>query len=146
MIANSALAGLLRLQPGDPQAVESQLRSGVLKPDAIAVGAGLAARLKERGYAVAPFNAAMRALDDEARLKFQNARAEAFDTLRTLLLTGEVALPYSEELEEELRTCSAFTNSAGKLQILSKREWSELLHPRRSPDRLDAVVTSRSGR
>ena len=89
---------------------------------------------------VAPFNAAMRASDDEARLKFQNARAEAFDTLRTLLLTGEVALPYSEELEEELRTCSAFTNSAGKLQILSKREWSELRTRRRSPDRLDAVV------
>lgn len=89
---------------------------------------------------VASFNAAARASDEEARLRHQNLRAEAFDTLRTLLIKGEVALPYSEELEEELRTCSAFTNSSGKFQVISKKEWSELLHPRRSPDRLDAVV------
>jgi hypothetical protein len=106
-----------------------------LKPDADAIGAGLDARLKEHGYAVASFNAAARCQDEEARAKYQNARAEAFDQLRTLMLTGEVALPYDELLEEELRTCSAITNSMGRLQVISKKEWADLLHPHRSPDR-----------
>jgi hypothetical protein len=63
--------------------------------------------MKERGYDVVSFNASRRCEDDEARERFQNQRAEAFDRLRTMLVNGEVAFPYDELVEEELRTCSS---------------------------------------
>ena len=56
-----------------------------------------------------------------------------------MLVRGEVALPYSPELEAELLTCSSFTNSRGLLQVVDKEAWKKLLGGR-SPDRLDAVV------
>jgi hypothetical protein len=37
-------------------------------------------------------------------------------------------------------TCSGFTNSSGKLQIISNKEWRKFLQPKQSPDRLDVVV------
>jgi hypothetical protein len=126
----------LGVRPAD---VEDPPRA-VLRVDAGGLGQGLDSRLKERGYSVESFNAAWRCDDEDRRARFQNQRAEAFDALRTLLVNGEVALPYNELLEEELRTCSGLTNSMGKLQIISKKEWRDLLQPRRSPDRLDAVV------
>jgi hypothetical protein len=49
-----------------------------------------------------------------------------------------VGLPYSKELEEELRTCCCFTNTSGRLQIWSKADWRVVL--KRSPDRLDSVI------
>jgi hypothetical protein len=55
-----------------------------------------------------------------------------------MLVKGQVALPPDALLEEELLTCRAFTNSSGRLQVVSKKEWREVLG--RSPDRLDAVV------
>jgi hypothetical protein len=139
-LAQSAFAPLLATRPGDPTARHVEPPHAVLRVDAIGLGQGLDSRLKERGYDVVSFNASRRCEDDEARERFQNQRAEAFDRLRTMLVTGEVAFPYDELLEEELRTCSAFTNSGGRLQVISKKEWRELLQPRRSPDRLDAVV------
>jgi len=55
-----------------------------------------------------------------------------------------VALPYSAELEQELRTCRGFLNSSRKLQIIAKDEWRQVIH--RSPDRLDAAVMAVAGR
>ena len=55
-----------------------------------------------------------------------------------------VALPYSVELEEELRNYRGFLNSGGRLQIQAKDEIRELIH--RSPDRLDAVIMAVAGR
>ena len=61
-----------------------------------------------------------------------------------LIGRGEVGLPYSVELEEELRTCRGFLNSSGKLQIVAKDEWRQFIH--RSPDRLDALMMAVAGR
>lgn len=122
---------------GDP--LPSLGKPATIVIDEIGVGKGCADRLKEAGYRVSPFNASKRA--DEGNLdapRYCNLKAEAFDTLRTKLVRGEVALPYDAMLEEELLVTRAFTNSSGRLQIVAKNEMRETLG--RSPDRLDAVV------
>jgi hypothetical protein len=53
-------------------------------------------------------------------------------------------VPYSPELEQELRTARGFLNAHGKLQIISKGDWRQIIH--RSPDRLDAVVMAVAAR
>ena len=50
----------------------------------------------------------------------------------------------SPELEQELRTARGFLNNNGKLQIIAKEDWRQIIH--RSPDRLDAVVMAVAGR
>jgi hypothetical protein len=50
----------------------------------------------------------------------------------------------SPELEQELRTARGFLNSSGKLQIIAKDDWRQIIH--RSPDRLDTVVMAVAGR
>lgn len=112
--------------------------------DEIAVGRGVADRLRELGYPLVAFNASRRASTEERQQQYANLRAEAYARLRDRLVRGEVALPYSPELEEELRTCRGFLNSSGKLQIIAKDEWRQIIH--RSPDRLDAVVMAVAGR
>jgi hypothetical protein len=76
---------------------------------------------------------------EAARDRYANQRARIYDAFRTKLVRGEVALPHSPKLEAELRTCRGFTNSSGKLQIISKAEWRGILAGR-SPARLDGVV------
>ena len=49
-----------------------------------------------------------------------------------------------QPLEQELRTARAFLNSSGKLQVISKDDWRQIIH--RSPDRLDAVVMAVAAR
>jgi hypothetical protein len=92
-LAQSAFAPLLATRPGDPTARRVEPPHAVLRVDAIGLGQGLDSRLKERGYDVVSFNASRRCEDDEARERFQNQRAEAFDRLRTMLLNGEVTFP-----------------------------------------------------
>ena len=43
--------------------------------------------------------------------------------MRDKMIRGEVGLPYSPELEQELRTARGFLNSSGKLQIIAKDDW-----------------------
>jgi hypothetical protein len=64
--------------------------------------------------------------------------------MRDKMIRGEVGLPYSPELEQELRTARGFLNNNGKLQILAKEDWLQIIH--RSPDRLDAVVMAVAAR
>jgi phage terminase large subunit len=112
--------------------------------DEIGVGRGGADRLRELGYSVIAFNASKRASTEQRQFTYANLRAECYARLRDKLIRGEVGLPYSPELEQELRTARGFLNNNGKLQILAKDEWREIIH--RSPDRLDAVVMAVAGR
>jgi hypothetical protein len=112
--------------------------------DEIGVGRGVADRLRELSYSVKPFNASKRASTEARQFTYANLRAEAYARLRDKMIRGEVGLPYSPELEQELRTARGFLNSYGKLQILDKGEWRQVIH--RSPDRLDAVVMAVAAR
>lgn len=94
------------------------------------------------GYPCDPFNASKRPTTEANAERYPNLRAEADDGFRTMLVQGEVALPYDPMLEE-IRTCRAFTNSSGRLQVISKKEWKEVLG--QSPDRLDACVIAVAG-
>lgn len=132
--------GLL-LHPGDP--LDYIGLDAVLRIDEIGVGKGVNDRLAEQGYKVDPFNASRRCAREINAEKYANRRAEAYDRLRTLLVAGQVALPYDPLLEEELLTCTGFINSSGKLQISPKDEIREIIA--RSPDRLDAVVLAVAG-
>lgn len=122
--------------PGDPILYAGQ--PVTLRVDEIGVGRGVSDRLREAGYSCEPFNASRRSYLPADADRYANVRAEAYDRFRTLLVRGSVALPYDALLEEELLTARAFTNSSGRLQVISKAEWRIVLG--RSPDRLDAVV------
>jgi phage terminase large subunit len=112
--------------------------------DEIGVGKGVGDRLREAQYPCTAFTASRRPTSDANALLYANLRAEAAARFRTKLIQAEVALPYSTELEEELRNYRGFLNSAGRLQIQAKDEIRELIH--RSPDRLDAVIMAVAGR
>jgi hypothetical protein len=98
----------------------------------------------ELNYAVKPFNASKRPTTEARQFTYANLRAEAYARMRDKMIRGEVALPYSPELEQELRTARGLLNPHGKLQILDKGEWRQIIH--RSPDRLDAVVMAVAAR
>jgi len=121
---------------GDPLTALGPPTSVVV--DEIGVGKGLGDRLREAGYPCTAFIASKRPEEEGAVIRYANLRAEAYDRFRTMLVRGLVALPPDPLLEEELRTCRGFTNSSGKLQIISKAEWRAIIA--RSPDRLDACV------
>jgi hypothetical protein len=106
--------------------------------DEIGVGRGVSDRLRELNYVVKPFNASKRATTEARHFTYANLRAEAYARLRDKMIRGEVGLPYSPELEQELRTARGCLNSNGKLQIIGKDDWRQIIH--RSPDRLDAVM------
>jgi phage terminase large subunit len=112
--------------------------------DEIGVGRGVSDRLREVEYPVTPFNASRRPTSEHNQTQYANLRAEAAARFRTRLIQGEIGLPYSPELEQELRTCRGFLNPSGKLQIISKDTWKQVIH--RSPDRLDAVIMATAGR
>ena len=112
--------------------------------DEIGVGRGVADRLRELNYSVKSFNASKRPTTEARQFTYANLRAEAYARLRDKMIRGEVALPYSPELEQELRTARGFLNSNGKLQIISKDDWRQVIH--RSPDRLDAVMMAVAAR
>jgi phage terminase large subunit len=122
--------------PGDPILYVGN--PVTLRVDEIGVGRGVSDRLREAGFSCEPFNASRRSYLPSDADRYANVRAEAYDRFRTMLVRGQIALPYDPLLEEELLTCRAFTNSSGRLQVISKAEWRIVLG--RSPDRLDAVV------
>jgi hypothetical protein len=126
-------AALLRGDPLDYDGFDAEVYV-----DEIGVGRGVADRLRELNYSVKPFNASKRATTEARQFTYANLRAEAYARLRDKMIRGEVGLPYSPELEQELRTARGFLNSNGKLQIIAKDDWRQIIH--RSPDRLDAVV------
>jgi phage terminase large subunit len=112
--------------------------------DEIGVGRGVADRLRELNYSVKPFNASKRATTEARQFTYANLRAEAYARMRDKMIRGEVGLPYSPELEQELRTARGFLNNNDKLQVIAKDDWRQIIH--RSPDRLDAVVMAVAAR
>ena len=112
--------------------------------DEMGVGRGVADRLRELNYSVKPFNASKRPTTEARQATYANLRAEAYARMRDKMIRGEVGLPYSPELEQELRTARGFPNNHGKLQIIAKEDWRQIIH--RSPDRLDAVVMAVAAR
>lgn len=111
--------------------------------DVIGVGAGVAARLKELGYRVDPFNASSgtHVKDRTGAFGFLNLRAAAWWGLRERLdpATGDgVILPRNDRLLAELVVARWRVTSAGKIQIEAKDEIRKRLG--RSPDCADAVV------
>jgi hypothetical protein len=60
-------------------------------------------RLRELNYSLKPFNASKRATTEARQFTYANLRAEAHARMRDKMIRGEVGLPYSPELEQELR-------------------------------------------
>jgi hypothetical protein len=126
-----------------------QRHGGEAVVDAIGIGTGVVARLRELGLPVIAFGAAQKSLhrDRTGELGFANKRAEAWWSLRELLdpSGGEaVALPPDDRLTAEL-TCPRWrVLSGGRVLIESKADIKKRLG--RSTDAADAVVMAFTGR
>ena len=108
--------------------------------DAVGLGAGVFDRLKELRYPVREFNSSRKARDAQ---RFLNTRAEAFWSLRQKLQKGQLAMARNDNAAEELLALRFETNSAGRIQIISKPELRARLG--RSPDYADALAMAVSG-
>lgn len=127
------VAGLLRA--GYEQAVV----------DAIGIGAGVYARLKEQGHNIVPFVASQSsdAWDMTGEMQFANLRAEAMWRLRELLMSErEILLPPSDRLTADLTVPEYKVLSSGRYLIESKEDLARPNRLGRSPDEGDAVVMS----
>lgn len=76
--------------------------------------------------------------------RYRNRRAEAYAQLRTRLQEGEIALPRSEKLAEDLMSIRYEEDSRGRLQLEAKRHLTSRLN--RSTDRGDAAVMAFGGK
>lgn len=104
--------------------------------DEVGVGGGVLDALQEEdGVGAVGFNAGSGA---RRSVRFANARAEAYWTLRRLLEAGEVALPSDDALAEELTSTRWAVTTGGKVKLEPKDELRSRLG--RSPDRADAVA------
>jgi hypothetical protein len=144
-----AISEIRRPPPGDTMITAGHVASllnayqGVAVVDAIGVGAGVVARLREQGFRVEPFNAAegTKATDVSGELEFANKSAAAWWGLRDRLNpahAGEVALPADDLLTGDLTAPKWRVSSSGKILIESKDEIRKRLA--RSTDTGDAVV------
>ena len=126
-----------------------QRHGGEAVVDAIGIGAGVVARLRELALPVVAFNASMKSvhLDRTGELGFANKRAEAWWSLRELLdpSGGEaIALPPDDRLTAEL-TCPGWRMlSGGRVLVEAKADIRKRLG--RSTDAADAVVMAFAGR
>lgn len=122
---------------GDPLRLGTQ--PATVYVDEVGVGKGLSDMLAAEGWPVVPFNAARRPSDDDAALKYANAKAESYQRLAHLLRAGAVSFPRDPMLVEELLDARGGTNAAtGKFQISDKEETRKRLG--RSPDRLESLL------
>lgn len=104
--------------------------------DAIGIGAGIYARLRELGKNVIGIQSAEKA-DDETR--FYNRRAEMWWYVMEQIRDRKVEYPEDLELRRELSFVKyKIVNSNGKILLDPKDDTKELLG--RSPDRADAFV------
>ena len=114
--------------------------------DVIGVGAGVAARLRELGYTVIPFNANEKTSerDSTGNFGFVNKRSAAWWRLREALANGELAIPPDDMLLSELIAPKWWVTSSGKIQVESKdsNQSTKGIRARlgRSPDRADSLV------
>ena len=117
-------------------------RGGVAIIDVIGIGAGVYDRLREQGLTVIAFNAAAKSerFDESGEIGFLNLRAEAWWSLRTILLEPEatLALPPDDEMIGDLVSPHWSLTSGGKIKIEAKDDIRKRLG--RSTDKGDAVV------
>lgn len=110
------------------------VRTGMIVPDVIGVGAGVVDALRAMDMPVRPFNAAHRQSG-----KFLNDRAAAFWQIRERLERGEIALPRDEKLIEELLSLDWKPAAGdGSIQLCPKADVKARIG--RSPDRADATA------
>jgi len=105
--------------------------------DTIGLGAGVHDILLRKGYFSIDANFGYKASDDK---RYINKRAESYFKLSKALKAG-LALPQNDALMEELLAIEyEFSDTNGKLKIISKDKIKELLG--RSPDLADALALS----
>jgi hypothetical protein len=119
-------------------------RDGLAVVDAIGIGSGVVARLRELGRRVHPFVASEKSTrkDETGAFGFANKRAEAWWTIRELLDPSNsptLCLPPDDMLVGELTTPTWREVSGGKILIESKADIRKR-NEGRSTDRADAVV------
>jgi len=106
--------------------------------DAIGVGAGVADRLRERGFEISHFEGSTRAYRFN---RFKNRRAEAYWSFRTRLENGLIDLdPEDQKLAAELQNIKYSIDSSQRIVIESKEDMKKRGVP--SPNRADAAVLS----
>lgn len=131
--------------------VESQ--GGIAVIDVIGPGAGVFDRLKEQGVQCIPYNGASAAVqkritkknkpitDASGELGFVNLRSASWWHLREQLdpnIDDPIALPFADQLVEELTTPHWSVTSSGKIKVESKDDVKRRLG--RSTDYADAVI------
>lgn len=109
-----------------------------LKIDSIGVGAGVADRLAEQGYAMREIVASEKA---EQKSIYKNKRAEDYFSFKNLL--PALRIPDDERLLAQMLAIRYRVFSDGLLLIESKQELKR--RGQNSPDRLDALVIACSG-
>jgi hypothetical protein len=108
---------------------------GIIVVDVVGIGAGVFDTLEEAEWPVVEYNAGMRPIESD---RFRNARAESFWLLREALERGELAIPNSQELMQELYALKWGETSTGHVAMDSKREMKRDLG--RSPDYADSLA------
>jgi hypothetical protein len=147
----SVIHDLRRLPRGDVMVTTGHV-VGVLRPfeftppaivDAIGLGAGVVARLREQGYRAVAFKASEKSSyrDRSGELEMANCRAAAWWMMRELLdpaNSSEVALPDDDKLIGELTAPRWAPNSQGRVLVESKDDLRKRLG--RSTDNADPVI------
>jgi hypothetical protein len=122
---------------------------GWIRVDAIGIGAGVVARLRQLGVSADAWQAGGGPppnTDTSKLLEFANLRAWAWWHMRELLdpLTGAgLALPPDKDMEDELCAPSWHSNASDRIVVEDKKQIRKRLG--RSPDRADAVVMAFAG-
>jgi hypothetical protein len=110
-------------------------RPALIFVDVVGLGAGVADRLRELGFAVYPVSAGNRA-GDSAR--FDDLRSELWWRVREWLESGSASLPPDGELVSQLSSIKYGVTSQGRIRVESKQERKK--RGLSSPDRGDALM------
>lgn len=111
-----------------------------IRVDVGGVGAGVADRLRERGYFVEDVYFGGGALDAQ---RFKNQRASMYWSMRERMEAGEVRIPDDEVLTADLSAQRYEFTQDGKIKLESKDETRK--RAGHSPDRSDAVALALGG-
>lgn len=109
--------------------------TGSLVVDEVVIRGGVLASLQAAGWSAQRFHSVRRAsVPDD----FSNRRSEAYWHIRELLEHGKVAMPWDEDLWQELISTEWSVDRQGRIQVESQSDVAARLG--RSPDKADAVA------
>ena len=103
--------------------------------DSIGIGSGVRSRIAELGFDVIGINSGERSSDGE---RFKNKRAEMWMHAQEMFRERRVSIPDQHDLIEDLNTVRYRVNSAGQVQIESKKDIKRRLG--RSNDYSDCLI------